>query len=182
MNIGDNIKAIRTEKKLTQQELADNMNISRSYLSDVENNRKNPSMKTIESLASKLNVSIAYLTSGRRMLSDMSREEISKSLREASSKSTKALKERLREDIDSINIDDLDIIESTYLINTVFFLKFSKEEDVSFLASMLRVLNHLIEGGLPDNSLTEEESKELNTHLEDTIQDFEKYLKERFLP
>lgn len=64
MSIGKNVKKIREERNLTQQKLAKEMNISRSYLSDIENNRKNPSFKTLEALAEKLNVSMLCLTTG----------------------------------------------------------------------------------------------------------------------
>ncbi|KAB7520308.1 helix-turn-helix domain-containing protein, partial [Enterococcus faecium] len=47
VNIGKNIRTIRKQQKLTQNELADKMNISRSYLGDLENNRRNPSIETI---------------------------------------------------------------------------------------------------------------------------------------
>lgn len=66
MSIGENVKAIRKEKKLTQSELAEEMGISRSYLSDIENNRKNPSIKTLTSLANKLDVSVVYLMTGKK--------------------------------------------------------------------------------------------------------------------
>lgn len=68
MNIGENVKAIRKERKLTQKQLAEKMNISRSYLSDIENNRKNPSSKTLQSLSQKLNVSMAYLITGEKTI------------------------------------------------------------------------------------------------------------------
>jgi transcriptional regulator with XRE-family HTH domain len=61
MAVGDNIKQIRIERRLTQKELSEQMGISRSYLSDVENNRHNPSMKTVTSLAENLNVDIIQL-------------------------------------------------------------------------------------------------------------------------
>lgn len=61
MTIGSNIKKIRKEKKLSQQELSELMGISRSYLSDVENDRYNPSIKTITQLAKQLGVSTTYL-------------------------------------------------------------------------------------------------------------------------
>ena len=40
MTFGENLKAIRKRMKLTQQEMADRMDISQSYLSDMENSRK----------------------------------------------------------------------------------------------------------------------------------------------
>ncbi|MER2057829.1 MAG: helix-turn-helix transcriptional regulator [Niallia sp.] len=80
MSIGDNVKKIRREKKLTQEELALQMGISRSYLSDIENNRKNPSSKTLEILAEKLGISMSYLFEGRDALQTFTskREELNK--------------------------------------------------------------------------------------------------------
>ena len=47
MSIGGKIKDLRKERKLTQVELAKKSNISRSYLTDIENDRYNPSIETI---------------------------------------------------------------------------------------------------------------------------------------
>lgn len=61
MSIGKNISLIRKSKKLTQANLAKEIGISRSYLSDLENDRKNPSAKTLKNLAEKLNVRMINL-------------------------------------------------------------------------------------------------------------------------
>lgn len=61
MSIGKNISLIRKSKKLTQANLAKEIGISRSYLSDLENDRKNPSAKTLKNLAEKLNVRMSNL-------------------------------------------------------------------------------------------------------------------------
>lgn len=53
MNIGDNIKKY-VKRKVTQSELASSLKISQSYLSDLENNRKNLGIKTIEKIAKSL--------------------------------------------------------------------------------------------------------------------------------
>jgi len=55
VNVGELVKKIRVEENVTQEELSERMGISRSYLSDVENNRKNPSVVTLEKLAKALN-------------------------------------------------------------------------------------------------------------------------------
>ena len=58
---GEVIKKIRKDKKLTQGELATKANISRTYLSDVENNRYNPSLETLGDIARALEVDIKEL-------------------------------------------------------------------------------------------------------------------------
>ncbi|RDE19304.1 helix-turn-helix domain-containing protein [Parageobacillus thermoglucosidasius] len=59
--IGDNIKFFRKKAKMTQVELAEKANISRSYLADVERNRYNPSLDTLKAIASALNVPVNSL-------------------------------------------------------------------------------------------------------------------------
>lgn len=73
MTIGENIKNLRIKRKFTQTELAEKIGISRSYLSDVENNRNSPSMKTVESLAEKLGVSNACLVTGKKEVGELNK-------------------------------------------------------------------------------------------------------------
>lgn len=47
VTFGEIIKSTRIKKKLKQYELAELVGISRSYLSDIENNRYIPSGKTL---------------------------------------------------------------------------------------------------------------------------------------
>ena len=61
MTFGQNFKQIRKHINITQQEMADSVNISRSYLSDIENGNKNPSIKTVKKLADRLGVSVNEL-------------------------------------------------------------------------------------------------------------------------
>lgn len=61
MALGENIKMFRKKAKLTQMELAQKANISRSYLADVERNRYNPSIDTIKAIATALNVPVTSL-------------------------------------------------------------------------------------------------------------------------
>ncbi|MDC0751199.1 MULTISPECIES: helix-turn-helix domain-containing protein [Enterococcus] len=64
MSIGENIKKIRKENGLTQAEFSKKIGISRTYLSDLENNRKSPSVETLDKMAEKLGVSTTYLING----------------------------------------------------------------------------------------------------------------------
>lgn len=43
--MGNNIKFYRQERGITQQQLADSLNVSRQYISEVENCKKLPTIK-----------------------------------------------------------------------------------------------------------------------------------------
>lgn len=60
-SIGRNIKKYRKMSKLTQHELAEKTNLSRSYIADIENDRYNPSVDTLKSIAKALDVPVHYL-------------------------------------------------------------------------------------------------------------------------
>ena len=64
MLIGENIKQLRANKGLTQEGFARETGISRSYLSDLENNRKSPTIETLEKIARKMNTSLKFLIGG----------------------------------------------------------------------------------------------------------------------
>ncbi|MFQ7001073.1 MAG: helix-turn-helix domain-containing protein [Clostridium sp.] len=61
MTIGERIKFLRTEKGITQSELAKTLNIARSTLSQYESNQRTPSDDMKLKLSSIFNVSIDYL-------------------------------------------------------------------------------------------------------------------------
>lgn len=62
--VGDNIKTLRQSLKLTQEEFAKKAKISRSYLGDLENNRRNPSTETIKKLSKNTGISSSFLITG----------------------------------------------------------------------------------------------------------------------
>ncbi|MGH2117092.1 helix-turn-helix domain-containing protein [Aerococcus sp. L_32] len=66
MSIGTRIKELRLERNMTQKDFAEEIGISRSYLGDLENDRKSPSAETISKLSDKLNVSSAYFFGGKK--------------------------------------------------------------------------------------------------------------------
>ncbi len=61
MTFGDNLKKIRKDMRLTQQDMADRMNISRTYLCDLENRNKSISITTLLDIAKRLNISVNEL-------------------------------------------------------------------------------------------------------------------------
>lgn len=48
--IGERIKKIRTEKELTQEQLAWEADVDRTYMNHVENGRKNISVRSLEKI------------------------------------------------------------------------------------------------------------------------------------
>ena len=61
MSIGLRIKEARQNARLTQQELAVKTNLSRSYIGDIEKDRYNPSVSTLQLIAQAVNISPSSL-------------------------------------------------------------------------------------------------------------------------
>lgn len=64
MLIGDRIKELRTEAKMTQPELADKIGLTRSTVAAYENNTRQPSFQILVRLAHTFRVSTDYLLLG----------------------------------------------------------------------------------------------------------------------
>ena len=75
MTIGENLKSYRKEKSLTQKTLAKKLGISTSYMSELESNKRNPSIETVNKIAEKLNISTLYLLEGKKTFEDLSIED-----------------------------------------------------------------------------------------------------------
>ncbi len=59
--LGNNLKTIRTAKNITQSELAELIGVDKSFVSNIENGKNNPTLSTIASLAKALKVSVDEL-------------------------------------------------------------------------------------------------------------------------
>ncbi len=59
--LGANIKRIRTKKKMTQGDICRKLNMDRSYMSAIENGKKNVTIAVLEKLANALDVSVDEL-------------------------------------------------------------------------------------------------------------------------
>ncbi len=55
--LGENLKRIRIKKDITQVEIAKKLGVDRSFVSNLENAKTNPTLATITSLAQALGVS-----------------------------------------------------------------------------------------------------------------------------
>ncbi len=63
MNLGLNLKTLRTSKSISQKELAKELGITPTYLSLIENGNKKPSLSLIEKFAQILEIPLALIFS-----------------------------------------------------------------------------------------------------------------------
>ena len=61
MNLGVTIKNIRKQKGQTQSEFASACGISQTYLSQLENNQREPNLSTLKIISNELNVPLPIL-------------------------------------------------------------------------------------------------------------------------
>lgn len=61
VRLGKNLKKIRTDKGISQGDIARSLDVSRGYISNIENGKTNPTLATISRLAKAVNVSIDEL-------------------------------------------------------------------------------------------------------------------------
>ena len=86
---GNLIKELRTEKNLTQKELAEKLNVSTAAVSKWENGKGFPDISIIENLSAELGISITELVKGERTFENEESDSVAKEIIEISKKSTK---------------------------------------------------------------------------------------------
>lgn len=59
--LGTNLKRLRKEKSMSQGDIARALKVARSFVSDIENGKRNPTLSTIAKLAAAINVSTDQL-------------------------------------------------------------------------------------------------------------------------
>ena len=67
MNTGHIIKLIRTADGLGQGDLAKKLNVSRTYLCQIENGRKQPSLSFLKQFSCQLSVPLPLLVAGEQI-------------------------------------------------------------------------------------------------------------------
>jgi XRE family transcriptional regulator, regulator of sulfur utilization len=75
MNIGETIKVLRTKKKLRQKDLAARCGLSQNYLSQIENGHRKPTLDSLESISSVLDIPFPILSFLTLEDSDISKEK-----------------------------------------------------------------------------------------------------------
>lgn len=61
LDIGSKIRAIRNRKKITIAQMCEGTGLSKGFISNVENNNTSPSISTLQTIASYLDVPLPYL-------------------------------------------------------------------------------------------------------------------------
>ena len=59
--LGENLKKIRAMKNITQTALAELLDVDKSFVSNIENGKTNPTLSTLSSIAKVLGVTTAEL-------------------------------------------------------------------------------------------------------------------------
>jgi transcriptional regulator with XRE-family HTH domain len=73
---GDRVKAAREKRNWTQEQLADAAGISKGFLSDIENDKRNISSESALKIADALGISLDYLLRGETGREEKEREPI----------------------------------------------------------------------------------------------------------
>lgn len=75
-SVGDRIREIREAQKLTQDQLAEKADISKGFLSEIENGKRNVSSEYLLRVANALCASVDYLLRGTTDVSNVNKEPV----------------------------------------------------------------------------------------------------------
>ena len=64
VQFGMRVKYLRLQRKMSQEDLALEINVSKNYISDIECGRRNPTLKIMNKIAKGLKVDLATLLLG----------------------------------------------------------------------------------------------------------------------
>lgn len=143
--INDRMRIVRLALKLTQTDLANLIGVNKSFLSDIENNRRAVSKRTIEKMNRLLGVSKVYLSYGRENMIENNSVYVSKNVPEYV-----PLKGILKEiDVSDINIRLTrgQVIEKRRIRNQLHLkiAESSKEiGDIAFLLERLKDFEYIL--------------------------------------
>ena len=61
MDLGATIKKLRKQKEMTQEDFANKCDITQTYLSQIENNQKEPNLATLKTIGEKLDIPLPII-------------------------------------------------------------------------------------------------------------------------
>lgn len=144
-SVGQNIKRLRKEKSLTQEEMAKKLGISRSYLANLEAGRKNVGEATIKSMSEKSGISMYYLTTGTKLMSDLPESEQPENIFKGDNK--KFTKERLLRLAEA----DLSPNQADFINSSLSFLNVVNEVDLPIFIEMFRLYTYFEDAYILDD-------------------------------
>lgn len=191
LDIGKRIRMIRVEHGETMEEFGKRFSpaATKGTISKWESGKYLPNNERLKELADIGNISITYLLQGRKMLSDLSKEEIEKINRdidESRSRRKKIIKNLTLSNLDKIksnlDLDELNSTELNFIRNSFIFMNHLDNplfHDINLLLVRLNItLNELeyIEEFTPAEIERKKESIKL--HFDDLIKEFPNVLNE----
>lgn len=99
-SIGQRIAEARIKNNKTQEELAEELNITPAFLSNIETAKRKPSLKNFLEIADKLNISLDYLVYSRDMSKEMDQDIMMKQIYKQLEKLDNSKKEKFLDIID----------------------------------------------------------------------------------
>lgn len=108
----DRIAMVRKEKGYSQEQFANELNLSRNFINQVESGKKNPSERTILDICSKFNVNEEWLRTGEgEMLIELSRKDkILAWATEALTGVSEDYRNRFVDVLDALSVDDWEVL------------------------------------------------------------------------
>jgi len=64
VRLGNRVRSLRKERGLTQVELAEMLGVDRSYLSEIETGKKDPSLRVLKTIADGFRLTLSQLLNG----------------------------------------------------------------------------------------------------------------------
>ncbi|MGG3965007.1 helix-turn-helix domain-containing protein [Heyndrickxia faecalis] len=105
MGYGDRLKRLRDKRNLSQQQLADALNINRSTYARYELGQTQPDFETLEKIASFFDVSIDYLIKGEDTTNNSLKSNLPKHENDSLAEINKLIKEYGIEQIGFFDVD-----------------------------------------------------------------------------
>lgn len=99
-SIGQRIAEARIKNNKTQEELAEELNITPAFLSNIETAKRKPSLKNFLEIVDKLNISLDYLVYSRDMSKEMDQDIMMKQIYKQLEKLDNSKKEKFLDIID----------------------------------------------------------------------------------
>ena len=113
MTIGERIKEVRKNEKLTQQEFADRLNLKRNTVGSYEVNVVVPSDRTIKDICDKFGVREAWLRTGEgeMFVQDTQSEQVAAFLADLTKDDSDTFKKRFVEMLAGLSPADWELLE-----------------------------------------------------------------------